>query len=456
MNQQIAQKTTNDNINEDEEDEDDIIINDEFSDENDTTIMVNLVPDSLNKMKVFDIKTQLEIINTKQSIQQLTTQQIDSRDIHIELPNSSKLVYQEKEVSLEKEYINKIKKLSKENKELKQNNEKLEKEIKEMAEEIKASNDIIENEKQKSKNDSVQKLEPYIKEYEAITKKTTQLEDNNKRLMRQVDNYKLEYDKLQNDLQFKSQKIEELNMKISQIESQLNKNEINDSDNKQNDTKDNGETIEESNKLLTKLENQLSIAIDQLHQFTNDNFKLKQELSKSRIPTPLIIDNSNNNNGNNYNTNNSNSKSRINNENDKELEIESNYKHQLNNTRHHKTNSEYKLNQIQQSPDISDTTYIKKKNTTNYNSNETNSLFTTQFETAMKESKILEIETTLYKLQKERDKLTEELARLPEYPKHRNVINKKRTLEISIKDYNGKIEKNKQKISEIKAEAYNE
>ena len=79
----------------------------------------------------------------------------------------------------------------------------------------------------------------------------------------------------------------------------------------------------------------------------------------------------------------------------------------------------------------------------------TRDIFPSQKEQILKESKILEIETALYKLQKERDKLNDDLSKIPEFPKKKDQINKRRSLELVIDDYNSKINKHKQKLREL-------
>ena len=76
-------------------------------------------------------------------------------------------------------------------------------------------------------------------------------------------------------------------------------------------------------------------------------------------------------------------------------------------------------------------------------------IFPSQKEQIMKESKILEIETALYKLQKERDKLNDDLSKIPEFPKKQAQINKRRSLELSIEEFNSKINFHKQKLREL-------
>ena len=76
-------------------------------------------------------------------------------------------------------------------------------------------------------------------------------------------------------------------------------------------------------------------------------------------------------------------------------------------------------------------------------------IFPSQREQLMKESKILEIESALYKLQKERDKLNDDLSKIPEFPKQKMQINKRRSLEYAIEEYNTKINTHKQKLREL-------
>ena len=66
-----------------------------------------------------------------------------------------------------------------------------------------------------------------------------------------------------------------------------------------------------------------------------------------------------------------------------------------------------------------------------------------------KESLILEIESELYKLQRERDKLNDDLFKLPEFPKKKIEINQRRELELKIEKYNKEINEQKVKLREL-------
>ena len=108
-------------------------------------------------------------------------------------------------------------------------------------------------------------------------------------------------------------------------------------------------------------------------------------------------------------------------------------------------------NNLSQSRSISNLTGKKYRKTTVNDKTFTTTMdiFPSQKEQILKESKILEIETALYKLQKERDKLNDDLSKIPEFPKKKDQINKRRSLELVIDDYNSKINKHKQKLREL-------
>ena len=88
-----------------------------------------------------------------------------------------------------------------------------------------------------------------------------------------------------------------------------------------------------------------------------------------------------------------------------------------------------------------DNNIIDKDNTMN--------IFPCQKEQVKKESLILEIESKLYKLQRERDKLNDELFKLPEFPKKKIEINQRRELELKIEKYNKEINEQKLKLREL-------
>jgi hypothetical protein len=87
-----------------------------------------------------------------------------------------------------------------------------------------------------------------------------------------------------------------------------------------------------------------------------------------------------------------------------------------------------------------------------YTNNETNiNILPSQKDIIKKESRILDIETKLYTLQQEREKISSELSRLPEFPKQKAQILKKKNFELSIQDFNAQINALKGELRELNA-----
>ena len=71
-----------------------------------------------------------------------------------------------------------------------------------------------------------------------------------------------------------------------------------------------------------------------------------------------------------------------------------------------------------------------------------------------KEAEINKIESVILQLQQEREKFSNELSKLPEYPKHQSTILKKRNCENEIEQLNLKINDCRKKIREINKAFY--
>ena len=77
-------------------------------------------------------------------------------------------------------------------------------------------------------------------------------------------------------------------------------------------------------------------------------------------------------------------------------------------------------------------------------------VFPSQMKTIANEREILNLESQLFNLQKERDLVNDEYLKYPEYPKKREEINAKRKIEIKLEEMNKEISLQKLKIRELK------
>ena len=77
-------------------------------------------------------------------------------------------------------------------------------------------------------------------------------------------------------------------------------------------------------------------------------------------------------------------------------------------------------------------------------------IFPSQIKGIINEKEVLDLESKLYNLQKERDIVNDEYLKFPEYPKKREEINAKKKLEIKLEEMNKEISLQKLKIRELK------
>ena len=77
-------------------------------------------------------------------------------------------------------------------------------------------------------------------------------------------------------------------------------------------------------------------------------------------------------------------------------------------------------------------------------------IFPSQLKALENEREILNLESKLFNLQKERDLINDEYLKFPEYPKKRKEINAKRKIEIQLEEMNKEISSQKLKIRELK------
>ena len=77
-------------------------------------------------------------------------------------------------------------------------------------------------------------------------------------------------------------------------------------------------------------------------------------------------------------------------------------------------------------------------------------IFPSQLKDIANEREILNLESKLFNLQKERDFVNDEYLKYREYPKKREEINAKRKIEIKLEEMNKEISLQKLKIRELK------
>ena len=139
--------------------------------------------------------------------------------------------------------------------------------------------------------------------------------------------------------------------------------------------------------------------------------------------------------------------------NDKDNNL-NNYQEQNKNT---KTSQEYKKNEeeVKNNDKLEicngneNITNNKRRN--NKNNISTNSgVFPSQLKSIANEREILNLESQLFNLQKERDLVNDEYLKYPEYPKKREEINAKRKIEMKLEEMNKEISLQKLKIRELK------
>ena len=97
---------------------------------------------------------------------------------------------------------------------------------------------------------------------------------------------------------------------------------------------------------------------------------------------------------------------------------------------------------------LEDSVYIQ---TTSRKSDQQINILPSQKNIVERENKILEIETRLYTLQQEREKIRSEYNKLPEFPKTKAIILKKRDLELSINELTQDITKMKIELKSLNA-----
>lgn len=477
-----------DNLDDEEiESEDEIIINDEYYDEPtviNTVPSKELIPSSL----VFKKETPRDKVTPSESINETNDEDLELNGysqyycfLNDEEENTARIEYKYLEKLTElKNAISKLReenrKMTMENKKMKNDSERM---IKEMKEEIDKKEKEIKNLKDnKNAKNSISKedYDKIGKDYQTVKKDYNDALEENKKIKKELNDSKAENDTLKFEITEKNEELREIKRKMKEMENKLKDIEISNQtkdaqindlkienkklktnnkqqqpkeESKDNSTKEETRQLQKENQSLNKqlidIQSKFDQAIAKIQKLTEDNYSLKQTIilssSTPSLPTPKI-------NNTNLSMN-------------------------FNNNSESITPKKVKTQNFEQEQQISPSQYTKITNQNNNSMNQTRSIssisgkkirrstvndktftttmdiFPSQKEQIMKESKILEIETALYKLQKERDKLNDDLSKIPEFPKKQAQINKRRSLELSIEEFNSKINFHKQKLREL-------
>ena len=171
-----------------------------------------------------------------------------------------------------------------------------------------------------------------------------------------------------------------------------------------------------------------------------------------------------NNNNNNTNTNVNNNK---NNDLENKLNNYEEPKNKMTSSKIRKNNNDYNndndFNSNSNNDDNYNNNYYNFNKLRNYNKGNQNvrnskgkitttsvGIFPSQIKGIINEKEVLDLESKLYNLQKERDIVNDEYLKFPEYPKKREEINAKKKLEIKLEEMNKEISLQKLKIRELK------
>lgn len=447
---------------ENEEEDDDIIINDEYYDEPSTINSVpskEFIPSSYmfkNSKNLEENMINIQSFKEKQGPSKQNTNNNETEEDEELTCYSQFLCFlndnDDNTDEVEYKYLEKLTQFKKEIQTLKDDNRKLTIENKKIKKENEKN---ISQKKEENKNINLIPKEDYEKlqkEMIQIRKEMNDKDKINKKTTTELKEIKGDIDTLKFEITEKNEQIREFQQKIKELQ-QINKNKeeelikIKDDNtkNKQIKKKDiNEKEIEEANKKYENLNiqyNDIKTKFDQaiikIQKLTEENYSLKKTLILSSTPTiipPNVNTSINITSFQSENLSSSPQKSLKNN-------LDTNQYIKLSNNQ----------NNLSQSRSISNITGKKyRKSTINDKTfTTTMDIFPSQKEQILKESKILEIETALYKLQKERDKLNDDLSKIPEFPKKKDQINKRRSLELLINEYNSKINKHKQNLREL-------
>lgn len=355
-------------------------------------------------------------LNVVQEHLTLKDEEIDYyQDISIELPYDTMFILIKKELLAQDEnnYLNQIDQLLKEKNELKQTNLKLTQNLQETQ---KPRVTVCENKKnEKDEKNSQSKPNELQLLLNTQKEKVINLGDNNKELQSQIDDYIKGFDQKRKEIKNKNNvlvitkhKLLELNQEVVKKANNVFKNDL----------------FFQKNELINHIRNRTnSIMLQlintniQIDKLISENNALQNKLKSTQIKiltqeTPKLTN--------------------IQEPNLKKTII---FPHE---------NVELKINR-NTLPNYYTTENKKRENfiTTSM------TIFPSQQERVKKETMILEIESNLYKLQKERDTLYNNLSKFPEFPKQKEIISQKNVLEDLITELNSKINLQKKKLREL-------
>ena len=440
------------NSNCDDEDEDEIIINDEYYDEPSN---INTIPSKQIIPSSLLFKKQNEHIVVVPSSQPKINETQTSSE-HEELFGYSQFVYfikENEEITdhIETKYLEELTKFKEQVTKLKEDNLKLKMMLKKHSQTEKKKQQETDQHKH---SEHIQTLYDKLKtDYNTQKEQIETSLTNNKLLSKQLEEQKNVNDTLQFEIKEKTEMINTLNNDITALQDKVKELE---SDNVNNELQLKiNELMKCNNELttrITEIQMQFDNSIIKIQQLTDENFSLKQTLIKaasvhSSSPKAKTIVRSDNEQQQQQQQSSpllSPCKSKAN---FNSIRIDNNH-----NTIDQCNTPTSPVPKSALTQSKSQTRIGKKIKASSINDPSfTTSLaiFPSQREQLMKESKILEIESALYKLQKERDKLNDDLSKIPEFPKQKIQINKRRSLEYAIEEYNTKINTHKQKLREL-------
>lgn len=437
-----------DNSNCDDEDEDEIIINDEYYDEPSN---INTIPSKQIIPSSLLFKKQNEHI-----VQHHKMNETQTSSEHEELYGYSQFVYfikENEEITdhIETKYLEELTKFKEQVTKLKEDNLKLKMLLKKQSQTEKRKQQDTEQHKH---NEHIQTLYDKLKtDYNNQKEQIETSLTNNKLLSKQLETQKNVNDTLQFEIKEKTEMINTLNNDITALQGKIKELE---SDNVNNELQLKiNELMKCNNDLttrITEIQMQFDNSINKIQQLTDENFSLKQTLIKASAhsspksktiirggdnneqqqqqPSPLLSPCKSKTNFNSIRLDNNNNNNTIEQCNTPTSPVPKSALTQ--------SKSQTRIGKKIKASSINDPSFTTSL-----------AIFPSQREQLMKESKILEIESALYKLQKERDKLNDDLSKIPEFPKQKIQINKRRSLEYAIEEYNTKINTHKQKLREL-------
>ena len=456
-----------DNSN-DDEDEDEIIINDEYYDEPSN---INTVPSKAVIPSSLIFKKQNEhfggVVPSSSAQQTPRMKETQTSSEHEELFGYSQFVYfikENEEITdhIETKYLEELTKFKEQVTKLKEDNLKLKMMLKKHSQNEKSLKKKQHDTEQHKHNDSVQMLYDKLKsDYNTQKEQIETSLTNNKLLSKQLEEQKNVNDTLQFEIKEKTEMINTLNNDITALQAKVKELEHDKERDitltQQCDVNNElqlkiNELMNCNNELTQKvseIQMQFDNSIEKIQQLTDENFALKQTLIKSsshsspksktitynnnthieQQTSPLLSPSKSKTNFNSI---------RLDNNNHNTIDQCNTPTSPVPKSALAQSKSQTRIGKKMKAASINDPSFTTSL-----------AIFPSQREQLMKESKILEIESALYKLQKERDKLNDDLSKIPEFPKQKIQINKRRSLEYAIEEYNTKINTHKQRLREL-------